>query len=773
VAGTVYTAGVVRGGLSRFEVRGRLGVRGLVARGAAVHNGRVEYAWVGARTPASTITAAASLDTVEAAGFALDSVDARVTYRKPGGTVDVVVQQDTGTSYRVKADYALHLDHSEVHLRDLMLRFDTTRWVTARPAAIRWGRRGIDVQTLELRSGAGGRIYANGRIPATGAADLDVQVIRLEVSNVAGLLQSDVPLAGILTLTTRLAGTRARPEIRGAVALLNAGYGGTPIPDLRSTFQYADTALAVHTELLRGTGTPLALMDARIPVNLALTAAPGSRVLDRPMRVDFRADSLPLDALPKFTDAVSDVRGRVIGVIAARGTPRRPSIAGKLGVDFASFRIVPLGVTLREIVGMLHAVGDRIMIDSLLGHSEDGTVAISGSLGIADITRPSFALDITGRNALVLANEQGRLHASADIAVRGPFTKLAITGRAGILSGVIYVPQPSEREMLSASDPAVLQVVDTTLAATRELVPPESPLLKNLRVDVALSVSHDTWVRSPDANVEVYTTDSIAVHVDSGGRALVLEGIVNTDRGDYTYLGRHFVLSRGSATFVGDPEINPLLQVTAIRKIELAGRGALNIQILITGTLQAPKVTLQSDAQPPISQSDLLSYLVFGQSSSSLLQLGGSSGLGGQSTSSGELAGQAAAIATRQMAAVAVDALAKELQMNAARSLGADVLNITPADIPSDFSVSSVETVLAGTQVEVGKYVDQRTFVVLQARPTFVAPGLRVEHRLPKGYRIEASLEPRFLLRQPTLSEQVNPKPTSVLGAFLIREWRF
>ena len=42
-----------------------------------------------------------------------------------------------------------------------------------------------------------------------------------------------------------------------------------------------------------------------------------------------------------------------------------------------------------------------------------------------------------------------------------------------------------------------------------------------------------------------------------------------------------------------------------------------------------PKLTLQSDAQPPISQSDLLSYLAFGRSSSSLLQNEGSSASSG------------------------------------------------------------------------------------------------------------------------------------------------
>lgn len=776
VAGSLYAAGQVTGGLSGFDLHGRLAVQALVARGAVVRNGRVDYAWVGARTPASAIAAGASLDSVEAGGFALDSVSLRTTYRPVGGAghVELAIYQDTGTSYSATVDLALHTDHRELHLRDLRLRFGPTRWAAVHPARIRWGKAGIEVRSLELRDAAAGRIAVDGSIPTEGAADLRVEVVGLQVANVVGLLQGDLAATGILMFEGRLAGTRRDPVIEGAAGYVNGTFRGAPLPDLRASFTYADTALRARADLSRGRGHSLASMTAEIPVNLALAGFEGPRrLLDRPMRIDVRADSLPLDALPKFTDAVADVHGRVIGALAARGTPRKPSVAGQLAVDFASFRIVPMGVTFRDINGLVRMLGDTIVVDSLAGRSGGGSISIAGGIGIANATRPSFALTITGRDAEVLNTDLGQLRASADLALRGPFTQVALTGRANILGGVIYVPEASGRNVVSLDDPAVFGIVDTTVAENRDLLPSQSPLLQNLRIQVALAVSPDTWLRTADANVEIYSTGDLSVRVDSAGRAIILDGTMNTNRGDYTYLGRRFLLSRGTVTFSGTSELDPLLQLRAVRNIELAGRGTLNIQILVGGTLRRPTITLQSDAQPPISQTDLLSYLAFGQSSSSLLQAGGSSGLAGQSTSTGQLAGKAAGIATRQLATVALDVMAKQAQMDIGRSLGADVLNITPADIPTDFSLTGVETLLAGTQVEAGKYVSSQTFVVLQARPTFVAPGLRIEHRMPKGYRIEAGVEPRFLLRQPTLSENQDLKPTSVLGAFLIREWRF
>jgi hypothetical protein len=109
----------------------------------------------------------------------------------------------------------------------------------------------------------------------------------------------------------------------------------------------------------------------------------------------------------------------------------------------------------------------------------------------------------------------------------------------------------------------------------------------------------------------------------------------------------------------------------------------------------------------------------------------------------------------------------------AARTLGADVLNITPADVSPD-----VGNFLRATQIEFGKYVYTRTFLGLQFRPdpqSLKRPGFQIERVLDvkRGYSIQASFEPRYLVREPSLSAGQDPQTTSVFGVFLIKEWRY
>jgi Uncharacterized protein conserved in bacteria len=388
-------------------------------------------------------------------------------------------------------------------------------------------------------------------MPVNGPMNLDIDVRGLQVANLVGLAESDLTAAGTVDFRARLAGTQRSPEIRGAFSLMNASYRGAPIPDLRNGFQYSNEKLVAHAEMLRNGGQPLAHVDVDAPINLALAGATTPRVLDRPLKVDFVADSLPLDALPRFTDAVSDVHGRIIGSIAARGTGTKPVVLGQLGLDFATFKLAALGVTARDMGGLLHMNGKEIVIDTIGARSGEGVIGIKGKIGIADATNPKFDLKFDATDATVLDNDIGELHATAAIAVAGPMDGVSVTGRARIVHGTVYIPNGNGPRQVSTDDPAVIGVVDTADVAMKKVVTTASPVMRNMKMNVRLGVARDTWARSPDANVEFYTQGPLTLVKSAGDPAIAIDGVVNTERGEYQFLGRRFVLSHGNGDLHG------------------------------------------------------------------------------------------------------------------------------------------------------------------------------------------------------------------------------
>jgi translocation and assembly module TamB len=510
LAGYLVAEGQVAGSIANFDLRGRAGAQGLVALGNQVGQARVAYNWLGARTPGSALAVALVGDSVRAAGFSLDSVDARATWRPDGagassGTAVVAVFQDVGRSYDLRSDYAILPDRNEAKFSQLRLRFDSTLWASTRPGAVRWGQPGIEVETLELSNGATGLISVDGRLPSAGPADLRVAVRDFEVGDVLGLLQSDVPLTGRASIDATVQGTGTAPVIRGTALLAGARYGGTEVPDVEARVAYDDRRLNGEATVTRG-ARPVLAATGSLPINLALQGVEGPRLAqDAPLTVDARLDSLPLDLASRFTDAVADVRGTVSGTLQVRGPLRDPNPTGELRLADAGLRLAATGTRLREVNGLVRLRGDTVVVDSLTAYTQPrrrGLLAVSGGIGIATPAQPSFDLRLTAQRARVLDSEQGRIDADAQISVYGPYNSVFVSGGARVRGGVVYVPQSDNTQVLSAGDPAVFAVVDTSRLRDADVIPAHNPLLDNLRVDLFVGVDRDTWVRSREANVE-------------------------------------------------------------------------------------------------------------------------------------------------------------------------------------------------------------------------------------------------------------------------------
>jgi len=177
VDGALRTAGIIRGTMSDFNVRGRLSAENIIARGNGLHRAMVEYAVTNGGTPHMKSIVGGSIDSLSASGFALDSATVQATYAESSGTIELAVYQDSGYVYRAGADFLLSLDSSQVMWRSLSLQLDSARWVAAVPGLVQWGKHGIRVHDLDLRDHANGRIYANGYLPTEGPINLVVDLL--------------------------------------------------------------------------------------------------------------------------------------------------------------------------------------------------------------------------------------------------------------------------------------------------------------------------------------------------------------------------------------------------------------------------------------------------------------------------------------------------------------------------------------------------------------------------------------------------------------------
>jgi translocation and assembly module TamB len=771
IAGALGVRGTLRGGIPRFTARGNATINHLVFDGTEIGRGTVDFTFADLRSPDVHFAAEAGVDSLTVRGFAFDSTHIVGTYR--GGNGDVAVEMFPGdtSEYRFRARYAFHADEREVHLQDINLRFDSLTWRSTRESTVRWRGGGLAIDSLELRSGNApgrGRILVHGEVPDRESGRLSVRIDSVRVSPWLALLQTDMPLDGIATVHADIDGTRTVPRWRGSLALQQPVYGGVPFPEVHSQFTYADQRLRFDGDLRReAAGAQLAQLRADLPIDLSLGDSIENRKLNGPISVELEGDSIPLAPLAELVEEISHLEGEARGRIAMRGTWDRLHYEGAITATVPRLGLRTPGITLTNTVARLQMIDDRLVIDSLVGYS-GGPFRARGALLLANPGHPVLDVDVFADETRVLDNQRGQLVVSAELAFRGPMDTLAVGGTVAVMHGVIRIPDPQQWNLINTGDPVLFAVVDTALARELEIRPP-SRILRNANVNVRLRVMRGTWARSREANVEVF--GDLAIERQTGDEELQVTGALHSDYGDYEIYGRRFRVTRGSARFTGSPS-NPVLQLLATHEVRQAGRAPFDIEVSIGGSLDRPNVSLASNAQPTLNQSDLISFLAFGQSSTSLLRFDGS-GIEGGGLAGSSLAGNVASLATRQLASVALGALFTELESDLSERTAADVLNIKPADLPAELSLGALGTLARGTQVEIGKYIDRNTFFVGQIRPTFAVPGATLERRFGTQWRLRTSFETRYQPRPPSLASGLQPKVHQVLGALIrwTRSW--
>ncbi|MCU0627550.1 MAG: translocation/assembly module TamB, partial [Gemmatimonadaceae bacterium] len=792
IDGAVRALARVRGNVDDVSViadltASQLAVGGNVARRIAL-GVDLEH-WRTAATSARLVT---TVNDVNAAGYQVDSARAQATYawrdrRVESGTGRLALRARFLDSTEVGIDGALAVDDRSYAARvdSTSLRLPTSAWANTTPWRARWADGRLTIDSLVLETAGDARLALDAAIDTAGRATATLVLRNTQVRDLADLAQARTPADGRVSLDVYLDGTARDPKIQFLGAIRDIVLDGDSLPEARLRFTYAAREMQAVSELRRAGQQPTLRATATIPIDLALTGAT-TRLLDTPLTADIRMDSLDLAELPELSESVTDLKGVAVGRVQVRGTlPDDLRFEGQLALRDGGAFVVPVELTVEPIIADLKLRGDSIVVDSIRAKSGDGWTTIRGGISVTKATNPVFDLTLVSRNARFFDGQMGRMRGFTDLTLTGPYRDARIEGSVRIRNGFYYLPDGGKDvTVLSADDPTVFSAVDSSLAVARGLVTPPSDFVRGLKMNVSARVDRDVWVRGSALNVEVFTDGEVLASVNPATGLVTLDGTVSTERGQYQFFGKRFNVVRGSATFLPEtPATNPLLQAIAEYSVRQAASQTLAIRLNIGGTLERPRLSLESDAQPPVPQSDLISYLAFGRNTGTLLSQEGAglSGAGAQ----GSFVGATAALLSAQLAPVALGIALDQVEGNVSRWLGADVLNITAVEVPPELfraNLTRIATVLNDfTEVEYGRYFGTRTYIGVNARPSLLfgsttsatrpVPGVRWEYRFTRNYRIETTFGPRFLVQPPTLQPQI-VQPRGAFGLFVSREWK-
>ena len=780
LAGSLAANGTLIGNVKELGVDATVRGADLVVRGNSVQRLSGEISTPNIRDATTPLNFRLDGDSVQADGLAFENVRADGTRQNGRVIAAVRARQDSLVSYAALGSYAQPAKGThDVRLDSLRMTFDTLVWRLAHPASARYANGDIAVDSVDLRSSAGGRLFANGTVPKDGGMRLDVAAEAVRVSTVLRALQRDVDADGVVSASAQLTGTRAEPSIVGRSTLRDAEYKGTRAPDADVDLQYARKLLGLNAIARDSTGKRVLIGSASLPYDLALKSVSGSRKLPGALVADVIFDSLALASLPLGSRAYADVRGLLVADAHVRGTWEKPEYNGRAALRDGGVRVTMTGTHITAGIADLRLAGDSLVVDSLVALAR-GPLRVSGFVNLADRSHPYVNMVATGHNVRVLDSTLGLLDVDANAVALGPLDALRVTGRAEMLGGYLAL-KSFRKDLLRVKAPGDLStfaVFDTSAApgdAERVRQALAQPRRVAVIADLSLVVDRGTYYRQrPDANTEFFTEDGevLRAHIDQRSSDQWLAGFVRIGDGVAFFRTLAFVPARGSLTFAPHTNASGIIQQVGERYVWESGRGVLPMQFLTGGTSKAPSVGLEAGTLFPIRGRELNSYLTMGHLSTSLLQHSGSS-LSGSEAWSGQLSGETGALAHRQQGATALGVLLHDVGTGATKEFSLDVFSVSPADVPTELVFGKTGGV-RGALIEGGRYVTTDRYIGGELRFTTGIPGIRMSQRFGTTYRLDVGVEPWFLLRAPDELGITHPTArTGAFGAFLTRMWGF
>ncbi|HEU4570026.1 MAG TPA: translocation/assembly module TamB domain-containing protein [Gemmatimonadales bacterium] len=737
LGGRLALTAALTGATDSLAVEGELATQGLAWDRLRVPSARVAVRWGGgAMAPLAVL---ARVDTASWDGWGGNDLDFGAAGRRDSLQWGVTARLGPTDTLGAAGGWRVHGDTLTVVADTFRAALTAHAWRLAAPAVVRRvaGQWAGDTVAFETVDGSG-QLRLAGSVPADSAGALELSGEGIDLRDLAGILARDtLGLRGRLGMAVRVAGTARRPTMRGTVSLSEGAMRDFQAPYVQGVFDYADRLLRGNLLLWR-TGQRALAIDAALPVDLALTRVAERRVGDS-LHIRAVADSADLGIAEAFSRNLRRVRGILDADVTLGGTWGATRLDGRLQVRDGAASLPGLGVRWEGVYARARFEADSVVLDTLNVRGGEGTLTGAGSVRFA--ARQPATIDLRVRAERFRAMDVRNfltLVATGRLAVKGPLYGAALTGTARADQGALYFADLITKQIVDLDDPANAGLVDTALVRAERLGPSFSNrFLDSLRIDtLRVTVGEDFWLRSVDANVKL----SGAAVVGKRARNYRLDGTLTAERGTYALkigiITREFEVRRGTVRFLGTPDLNAELDLTAEHRVKTQeGPGEIPVQARITGTLLVPKLTLVNPDDPTMDETELVSYLMFGRSS---LALQGT-GAGGQDQRAAVTAG------VSYLAA----ALSSELERTLVSDLGVpvDYVQIRPGGAVGSGFLTGADAGLA--TVTAGWQLGRRTFVSLNAgictnisELSYRNFGASLEQRLHKDWRATLSVEP-------------------------------
>jgi translocation and assembly module TamB len=466
------------------------------------------------------------------------------------------------------------------------------------------------------------RIAINGLFSWTTAESLWGVWTNVRISQLNKVFPSLPDLDGSTTGRFHLTGTADQPKMRADLVVDKGQIDGFTYNRFVGELAYENEKAVWQATLYHDADNRVAI-NGYLPLNLSLTSTKDVLYPDRPFQIGIQTQNLNLAFLSNLSRHFRQVQGRLNCDLRLQNTLHNPQPSGYLSIADGQVYVPATGKKYQDIQVDVDADSSRLRLNRLQVKSGEGVISGQGTVGfIGGGLAPQWQqlnLALKADNFSALDTRDMAMVLNGDIRLTNSFSAPRFEGDVTVVRSRFNLPSLSDMTATaSANNLPMLIALQQDSAAALASEKGDSTLfkrLRNVRGSVRIEIPRNTWLRSPEMNIEI----SGQINVVMNGTEVELFGTIQMVRGDYNLYGRRFEIQSGTITFQGGADVNPVVDLQAQHIFRTADKIKRVLKLQVSGEILEPKLTFLLD-NSEIAETDAIAYLIFGRNFDALTQ---------------------------------------------------------------------------------------------------------------------------------------------------------
>ncbi|HUG42384.1 MAG TPA: translocation/assembly module TamB domain-containing protein [Longimicrobiales bacterium] len=535
-------------------------------------------------------------------------------FTRPAFELSVDATQLGGGVFRVQADGLIEdTGGREIQLRTAEVDLEDQRWRLPVPARIAWtAGDAVRVEDFRLeQTGGPGRLRLDGIVTPFDDADFDLAITSMPIGDVLDVVGSNAALTGDLTLDGRVRGPSDAPSLDLRVGLADGSIRDVAVRSLDALIAYQGTSLTIEGVGALSDSAGIELTGT-LPARFTLGLPPTLELIEGgAIEARLATEAFPLQTLEPGIRSVRDLEGLLSADVRLSGSVGAPQLAGGASLVAGALTVPLLDKSYTGIEGSAVLEGRTLRVTRLIAQS-GGTATVEGVITFDELTNPTLDLStrLEGFEPQGVANADDAA-ATGTLRLTGSVRAPVLSGRVTLDDGTLSIAPFSGGPTFGDRLVGIAESFDQI--ATGELDIPGSGVAAVRITNLRVTAGPDLWFATDEARARLRGM----LDLETVGNDITIVGTLTGEQGTFNLragpVTRRFDVVSARIRFLGSPDPNPGLDITASRIVPTPEGGVIDVRARVTGTLNDPQLSLSSADGIAVAESELLSLVLFGR----------------------------------------------------------------------------------------------------------------------------------------------------------------